>query len=550
MRGVNRFIRPSARAGAALLAIASFTVGADRAEARGLLSPLKDTRVQVTGEEVATTFGADQTTSWTRLDASSGGFVWLIPLPPGARADLGSDAWLGALDVAYAARIVPPAAPAPCNALGTAEVSTTAAHGARLSPSDARILFGDADLATYGSDLELDGETITAAHSAFLAGSALLALRFGATQGPVRTPTVRVTWPSAANGSPSTSVGAGVHPSFSTVYAIGPGPAAFGGAPVLLGAVAPPEITWGARGSNYPTVRWNALVGVGEGRFLIESASHRGLFVARADQSLTIPSVAGSYFGPDTCGLASQLLAASNARVSHTCAAGALAWFGGASCDEGVLAGETDAHTLRCGGDDFALALSNATPAALAVTRAVTTGDSTANVVLGGAEQSTVVASLEYDLACRTAGETAGSAGGFGGANVGAGSSGGGGDFGSSDYVDPSADVGVAVDTSGDSCDSSSSSSSDSSSSDGCGSSSDSSGSDGCSGDSGGGGGDGCSGGGGGGGADGCSGGGGGGGGGDCSAARRGHGKKSPVSRVALGAVALLLVWRRRGRAR
>ncbi len=541
--GVNRFTRSSARACAALLAVASFTVGADRAEARGLLSPLKDTRVQVTGEEVATTFGADHTTSWTRLDASSGGFVWLIPLPPGARADLGSDAWLAALDVAYATRIVPPVAPAPCNALAGAEVSTTAAHGARLSPSDARILFGDADLATYGADLELDGETTTAAHSAFLAGAALLALRFGPTQGPVRTPTVRVSWPSAANGSPSTSVGAGVHPSFSTVYAIGPGPAAFGGAPVLLGAVAPPEITWGARGSNYPTVRWNALVGAGEGRFLIESASHRGLFVARTDESLTIPSVAGSYFGPDTCSLASQLLVTSNARMSHTCAAGALAWFGGASCDEGVLPGESDAHTLRCGGDDFALALSNATPATLAVTRAVTTGDSAANVVLGGLEQSTVVASLEYDLACRTAGESPGSVGGFGGATVG--SSGGGGDFGSSDSVDPSADVGVAVDTSGDSCDSSSSGS-DSSSSDSCDSSSDSSSGDGCGGDSGGGG-DGCSGGGGGGG-EGCSGGGG--GGGDCSAARRGHGRKNPVSRVALGAVALLLVWRRRSRAR
>jgi hypothetical protein len=338
------------------------------------------------------------------------------------------------------------------------------------------------------------------------------------------------------------------------VYGIGPGPAAFGGAPVLLGGPVPPEITWGARGSDYATVRWNALVGAGDGRFLIESASHRGLFVARPDQGLSIPSVAASYFGADSCSQLAPQLVTSSARVSRTCAAGTLAWFGGSSCDEGVHAGETDAHTLRCGGDDFALALSDATPAALAVTRAVTTGDTRANVVVSGLEQSAVIASTEYDLACRTAGESAGSVGGFGGANAGAAGGGGSGDSGSTDPVGPAVNVGVMVDTSGDGCgggpsDGSDSDGSDSSgdscgssgdgsdsSGDSCGSDTSSSGGDGCSGDTGGGGG-----------GEGCSGGGGGSaGGGDCSAARRGHGKKSPVSRVALGAVALLFLLRRR----
>lgn len=519
------------------------TAAANGASARGLLSPVKDTRVQVSAEEFATTFGSDVTTSWTRLEASSGGFVWLLPLPSGARADFASDAWFAALDSASAARVVAPPVPAPCNALGSPEVATTTAHGSRLAPSDARILFSDADLAAYGADLELDGETTTAAHAAFASGSVLLALRFDAAQGPVRTPTIRVTWPNAADGSTGTTVGAGVHPAFTTVYGIGPGPAAFGGAPVVLGAQAPVEITWGALGSDYPTVRWNALVGAGEGRFLVESATHRGLFVAHPDQGLLVPSVAESYFGVDACGTAAKTLTTSSARVSRTCPTGALAWFGDTTCDETVRAGETDAHDLRCGGDDFALALANATPAALAVTRAVTTGDVAAPVVMGGTEQSTVVASTGFDLACRTAGAGPGSVGGFGGANAGAG---GGGGTGGTDSTDPGVDVGVAVDSSGDSC---GGSSSDGSSGDSCDSSSgDSSSSDGCSGDSGGGsGGDSCSGSGGGGDAGGgCSGGG---GGGDCSAARHAHGKRSPFSRVALGAVALLFVWRRRSRA-
>jgi hypothetical protein len=549
MGDVARF--SSSRTGtlALLAAFGAFTVAPSSAHARGLLSPLAGRFVQTSAEEVATTFGSSQTTTWTRLEVSSGGFVWLVPMAPGARADFASDAWLAALDASSAARVTPPTAPAPCNALGGAEVETTVAHGTRLSPSDARLLFGDADLASYGSDLDLDAETQAAAHAVFVSGSSLLALRFAPATGPVRTPTIRITTPSAEGGVVGTTVGTGVHSMFTTVYAIGPGPAAFGGPPVVLGAGALPEITWGALGSNYPTIRFNALLGAGAGRFLVESASHRGLYVTRPDQALQIPSVAESYFGRDACNTQAQSLTTSSARVSRTCAPGSLGWFGELLCDETVQPGETNAHTLRCGGDDYALALSGTAPSALSVTRAVTTGDSAAEIVLGGSESSTVIPSFEYDLACRNAGAAPGSVGGYGGASAGTG--GGSGDLGSGSS-DPSVGVGVIVDpgpsdacsgdtssdssSSSDSCDGTSTDSSDSSSSDSCSSDSGSSSGDGCSGDSGGGGGDACA------------GGGGGGGGGDCSAARRGHGKKSPFSRLVFVAVAALLVWRRRSR--
>jgi hypothetical protein len=531
---------------AAAAAVLSFTPDA-RADL--LLAPARD-GTSVLHEEVATTFGAPRVTRWSRLSVATthGRFAWLVEVTGPSRVDLAGEAWLSSLETASAARVVPPFGAAPCDASLTPEIARWPIAGTLAYPADARILGNDAALSDYSKTLGLDASDATAtAHSTFSEGGAFVALFFDAGIGTARTPTVRV------SGTGGPAIGLGLGAGHTTSYAIGPAPAAFSGAPVLVDANA---LTWGAYGSNYEAVRLQSIIVGGPGNFLVESA-RPSLFMTTIDDAVSVPSVASNYFGADACGFAAESLDDEPVTVSTTCAAGALATVGFDACDESVSAAEVDAHALRCGGDDFALALSGAIPSHMFLTRALSYGDRDATIAHASHGTTTEVRAARWDSSCVAVGIDHGSAGGGGGG--GGGSWGGGGNAGGGVDVTGEIDLGAPgpdaeADPSGDSCDgssadSSSDTSSDTGSSDGCDSSSSdtsSSGGDGCSGDSGGGGGDGCS------------GGGGdlGGGGGDCSVARRGarahgrgHGRRSsPVSRVVLGAAMVLLFWRRRSR--
>jgi hypothetical protein len=524
---------------AAAAAVVSFTPDA-RADL--LLSPATN-GTQVLHEEVATTFGAPRVTRWSRLSIATthGRFAWLVQLTGPSRIDLAGEAWLSSLESASAARVVPPITSAPCDAPLTPEVARWAIAGDLAYPADARIIGSDAALSDYATavSLDLSDATAASAHATFAEGGAFVALFFDTGTGTLRTPTVRV------SGTGGPAVGLGLGAGYTTSYAIGPAPAAFGGAPIVLDASA---ISWGGFGSNYEPVRLQSLILAGPGRFLVESA-RPSLFMTSLDDVVSVPSVASRYFGASDCAGAAESIDGEGLPVSTTCAAGALATVGLDACDESVGSAQLDAHTLRCGGDDFALALSGAVPSYTFLTRALAYGDRDTGIAhaLGG--KTTVMRASRYDAQCIAVGEQSGGGGGALGGGGGGGNSGGSVDVsGAVDLGDTSTD---AEASSGDGCGSSSDSSSDSSSSgssDGCGGSgsdTSSGGGDSCGGDSGGGG-------------DACAGGGGDlGGGGDCSVAhrdarahgRRGHGKRpSPVSRVVMSAALIALFIRRRMR--
>ena len=62
---------------------------------------------------VAVAVADGRTTRWAQISPApnTGGFAWLVPVEPGARVDLASDAWLDALDAATVPVVFPPAAP-------------------------------------------------------------------------------------------------------------------------------------------------------------------------------------------------------------------------------------------------------------------------------------------------------------------------------------------------------------------------------------------------------------------------------------------------------
>src|ERR1700761_8894042 len=71
--------------------------------------------VSLRSARVAVAVAPQRSTLWAQVSVSgaSDGFAWILPLPPGARIDLASDAWLDALDSATSPVVLPPPGQAP-----------------------------------------------------------------------------------------------------------------------------------------------------------------------------------------------------------------------------------------------------------------------------------------------------------------------------------------------------------------------------------------------------------------------------------------------------
>ena len=138
---------------------------------------------------VATTPG--RTASWAQVGVTgaSAGFVWILPVRTGARIDLGSDAWLDALDAATSPVVLPPstATPDTCDAgLSPQRLPPTTSPRSEL-PGSVGLFTDPVALESFvtGAGYAIPPGLASALGPVF-AGGAVIASTY-ATAGPVRT---------------------------------------------------------------------------------------------------------------------------------------------------------------------------------------------------------------------------------------------------------------------------------------------------------------------------------------------------------------------------
>ncbi len=333
-----------------------------------------------------------RTTSWAQVSVSggSGGFVWILPLPPGATVDQASDAWLDALDAATTPVILPPADPAgyACNAGGPVVVPAGASPRS-TRPAASGVFTDSAALATFvtGAGYALPQDVASAVGDLFASGTGVVASAYPSAALP--TGTVRI----AGSGPPllPLSLGGPTSPTHVTAFVIAPDAATAGAATFAL---APGAIAWGASAASAYLAQRDSILARGpSGRWLLET-SEPGLLVQ------------GVAYGPNAYlpAVVDDFIQLAASYAAPTGDAGACESADGG--DDGGL--PVDAPACGVASDDVALAVGSLPPASAWVTRleGLVTPDSAADVPLTiapGAAQSPAVQAVGVIADCTPA---------------------------------------------------------------------------------------------------------------------------------------------------
>lgn len=347
-------------------------------------------------QRVAVAVSSKQTTLWTnlRLDTAATPVALIIPVPPGAALDHGSDAWFEALDDATAPRVFPPtgtayvcpgAAPDPAS---TGFHDTTRAEPlAGIEPTETAIL---QDVPAVLNWANTHGFTISPATKAALEaspGMRFFAERFVPNTAPFFSSTLRVVLPSSNPVLPLTLTQAGSSNVRVTTWFVGAGRATLTGSSPLKLQMS--DLQWFAQSqtSSYVEMRDAALFAAGTSATVTETSSHAALVKNSPlpDGKGSITSVITGYFqrastymdvgagsNSATCIFDASVAAESAQTVAHACPRANLGVVDGSpSCTEAPNGAEVDPAKLRCGGrsDDVALALSDLQPANTWITR-------------------------------------------------------------------------------------------------------------------------------------------------------------------------------------
>ena len=346
------------------------------AHATGAVLPTGGSKLAPSAVHLAVASDGTRTTRWASLALPAGGrHAWLVPARPGALVDLAGEPLLEALDEATAVRVLKPSGPAPCvTAYAPYEVMSEPLPSERATPGGATVLASVEELSRFAGEQGLSFPRSLEGR-VFRDGFVLVAFLFEASAGPRRTPVVRVSdrGPSLL---PLVLTQAGARPTSVTAWVLGQG-SMTAGTPVTL---APRELLWGAKGSNYLALRQTALAAFRGFGWLTESAGHDLAFggAGTTPEGLPLPSlveryaarVAGNPEEAQACSSALGRLANQTGRFAVGCGAGAaLQLPGGSGCIP--AAADLDLTLATCGSlqDDLALALSGQQPAGFAVTR-------------------------------------------------------------------------------------------------------------------------------------------------------------------------------------
>jgi len=516
------------------LALALLALAPARAHAFGAVAGPEGQLVSLSTVRVAIATEGARTTRWAQVTVTgtTTGFAWMVPVQPGARLDLASDAWLDALDVATVPVVLPPVTGCPS---GSEPDRTPAASSpSSVTPTETEVLF---DVASVTAFVTQAGYVMPAAlpaelQAAIARGAGIAVMLYPSATLP--THTVRITdggpasLPFALSGSSLADVSV-------TAFVIAAGPEVAG----TPAALDPSGVVWQGDGQSSYTQVSAALLGQWQGtEWLIESSMPGLLFTgAPVEGAASQPPVLGTYYtlassygdttgDPTTCLAAAMATSQDPTSYPETCPGGRLAVVPGASPCPEEAGSDAGPPPLTCGAsDDATLAAGGLSPQQIWVTRiaGIVTQESASDVSLA---LSSAVASQSPVLTAGQCAPEEGStptSGGGGGGGAGSSGSASTGNTTGTTAADV-ADTGCAAALGGlDGCDSDSSDSSDGGCD--CGSGSDSGGCD-SGGDSGG-----------------CDSG----GSNDCSTARRSHRSKNPISRVLLFLAVAAAVKRRTG---
>jgi hypothetical protein len=279
-------------------ALASLAMLSPRdADAAGAVIGKEGETVSVSTARVAVAIAPGRTALWAQVGVTgaSAGFVWILPVRSGSRIDLGSDAWLDALDAATSPLVLPPSAatPNPCDVGLSPQrlLPTTSPHSGLPVATGLFTDLGALESFVTGAGFAIPAG-LKSALGPVLAGGAVIASTYAATDRPVRT--VRVVdsgpplLPFALTGVPGVTTQA-------TAFVIASAGAAAGSDPLTLD---PASVTWaGDRRSTFVQARADLLDLWQGARWLTESAAPGLLFDGAAiGTSETLPAVLAQYF--------------------------------------------------------------------------------------------------------------------------------------------------------------------------------------------------------------------------------------------------------------
>jgi hypothetical protein len=407
------------------------------ASAMGAVVGPSGSAIAISAVRIAIASVPGRTTRWAQISVNetSGAFVWLVPVSPGALIDLGSDAWIDALDAATTPVVLPPDALSDCDVLRAPQVVAPATSPSSLLPASTWIAL---DASTLTANLSTQGFAVpdtltTGLTTVFSTGMAVLALEYSGGALPVHT--LRIvdsgppTLPFSLTGSSAGDVAV-------TAFVVAGGAEEAGSTSLVLN---PAGVLWqNDGGSNYVSAIHALLAGdKGKGWFT-ESATPGILFeptVAAPGSAVTLPAVLDAYYAlaktygdttvdPASCVSAAEGTETDPSSYMAACPAGALAVVPGTSPCGAATPGQVPIVPLVCGTNavDGALAVANLMPESLWVTRIVglVTPTSAADVPLIAAAATTknpIVSAAGYASDC--AADAASPTGSFEGSSFG-----------------------------------------------------------------------------------------------------------------------------------
>jgi hypothetical protein len=490
------------------MAVGLVTLHTHAALAAGAVVGHGTSTVVISDARMAVALAPGRMTRWMQVTVtgSQAGFLWLVPVAPGARVDLASDAWLDALDDATTPTIVAPQGAAACDGGGACEQLSRSPMPASTGPAGSGVAV---DAPTLNALVAAGGATLseaqaTAFGAVFDSGLDVVVLDYDTTASTARTHSVQVVEGATRSLDIPVTGGSALYTD-ATAFVIAEARANVGPTSLTLD---PAAITWGADcHSSYASAREHALDAAAGEAWLVDSSMAGRLFEPLTQAGAPeLPALLGQYFrlasaagdttvDPGTCEAAAATLSGSSNSVAALCPPGALAVAPGTSpCTTPAGTPTSTSFTCGAGVTDAAFALANLAPSSVWLTRAsgvllpgqsydpaisVTAGAPVSPVVTASVPAtSSSAATAEPPAAGSTTSESS-APGSASTANA----------PGSDSTSDPGSDTAsTAVDVvakgteeaASDGCDGSSSNSSDSESS-GCSSSSDDSSSSGCS---------------------------------------------------------------------
>jgi len=347
-------------------------------------------------QRVAVAVSSKQTTIWTnlRLDTAASPVGLIIPVPPGAALDHGSDAWLEALDEATAPRVFPPTGTTYVCPGASLDPAAKGFHDttyplplSAVEPAEATVLPDVPAVLNWATTHGFSISPATKASLEAMSGMRFFAERFTPNTSPFFSSTLRVVLPGPDPVLPLALTQAGSSNLRVTAWFVGAGRATLTGSTPLKLQMS--DLQWLAQSqtSNYVEMRDAALFAAGPSATVTETSSHAALVQNSPlpDGKSSITGVITGYFqraaaysdiganaNPATCILDATTAGQSSQNVAHVCPRANLGVVdGSASCTEAPSGMEVDPAKLRCGGrtDDLALALSDLQPANAWVTR-------------------------------------------------------------------------------------------------------------------------------------------------------------------------------------